>query len=182
MDKKIYNEYIKILHSELVPAMGCTEPIAIALTAAHAREHLIGDVVSVEVCVSGNIIKNVKSVMVPNTGGLRGIEAATAAGIVAGNADKELELLSSITEEKQQEIADFLDKVKISVTEAVGEYILDIGITLHSNGHSAVARTVQHHTGLCLIEADGKTVYEKEIEQNAGGIECKRYYRICRNG
>lgn len=171
MDKKIYNEYLKILHSELMPAMGCTEPIAIALTAAKARRYLPCEVSAVEVCVSGNIIKNVKSVMVPNTGGLRGIEAATAAGIVAGAADKELEVLSGISGEQQQEIALFLKNTQITVSEAQSGYILDIGITLKGEGHEVYARTVQHHTGLCLIEVDGKTVFEREIEETAGGID-----------
>lgn len=171
MDKNIYNEYINILHSELVPAMGCTEPIAIALTAAKAKEYMTDTIESVSVCVSGNIIKNVKSVMVPNTGGLRGIEAATAAGIVAGDASKELELLSCIDESLQREISAFLEKNVITVTESDSGIVLDIGITLCGGGHTVYARTVQHHTGLCLIEVDGKTVFEKEIEQNAGGID-----------
>ena len=105
MDAKTYNTFLKILHSELIPAMGCTEPIAIALTAAKAREYLSEDVKSVSICVSGNIIKNVKSVMVPNTGGLSGIGAAAAAGIVAGKADRELEVLASVTTEEQKAIA-----------------------------------------------------------------------------
>lgn len=171
MDKKIYDEYVKILHSELVPAMGCTEPIAIALTAAKAKSYFNYEIENIDVCVSGNIIKNVKSVMVPNTGGLRGIEAATAAGIVAGDPSKELELLACIDENKQNEISVFLEKTPVTVTEAASDFVLDIGITLSGNGHKVFARTVQHHTGLCLIEVDGKTVYKKEIEQNAGGID-----------
>lgn len=171
MDKQIYNTYLQILHSQLVPAMGCTEPIAIALTAAKAKEYMTDEITSVCVCVSGNIIKNVKSVMVPNTGGLRGIEAATAAGIVAGDAKKELEVLVGITKDKQSEIADFIEHTKITVTEAQSEYVLDIGITLKGKRHTVYARTAQHHTGLCLIEVDGKAVYEKEIEENAEDID-----------
>ena len=171
MDKKVYNEYLAILHSELVPAMGCTEPIAIALTAAKAKEHMEFPVESVTVQGSGNIIKNVKSVMVPNTGGLRGIEAATAAGIDAGDPKKELELLAGITDEDKQKISDFLKNTPITVCEAVSDCVLDIGIRLEGGGHEVFARTVQHHTGLCLISVDGKTVFEKQIEQNAGGID-----------
>ena len=171
MDKNIYNNYIAILNSELVPAMGCTEPIAIALTAAKAKEHFVGTVESVSVTVSGNIIKNVKSVMVPNTGGLRGIEAATAAGIIAGNPKLELELLSGITKEQQAAISSFLNNTEITVSESQSDSILDIGITICGGGHKAYARTVEHHTGLCLIEVDGEKVFEKEIEQTAGGID-----------
>ena len=107
MDTKAYKTYLDILNSELVPAMGCTEPISIALTAAIAKKHFVGKVEEVTVCVSGNIIKNVKSVMVPGTGGLRGIEAAAAAGIVAGNAENELEVLSGISTEDKTAIAEY---------------------------------------------------------------------------
>ncbi|MBE6763980.1 MAG: serine dehydratase subunit alpha family protein [Ruminococcaceae bacterium] len=171
MNKELYTEYLRILHAELVPAMGCTEPIAIALTAAHAASYLDEPVKAVDVCVSGNIIKNVKSVMVPNTGGLRGIEAATAAGIVAGDPARELEVLAAITADKQPIIAAFLKEVPITVTEAQSAYILDIGITLTSEHHSVYARTAEHHTGLCLITADGETVLEREIVQAVGDTD-----------
>ena len=99
-----YKKYVSILKEELLPAMGCTEPIAIAYAAAKARE-LLGQIPEkIEVFVSGNIIKNVKSVVVPNTGGLRGIEAAAAAGAVAGDAKRELEVISSVTEEEKKKI------------------------------------------------------------------------------
>jgi len=171
MDKQIYETYLKILHSELIPAMGCTEPIAIAMTAAKARQYLPEPVLSVSVCVSANIIKNVKSVMVPNTGGLRGIESAAAAGIVAGNPYKELEVLADITEEQKALIAEFIKTTDITVTEAEGSRVLDIGITLKGENHTVFARTAQHHTGLCLIQVDGEAVFEKPIEDNAGDID-----------
>ncbi len=170
-ETKTYNEYLSILHSELVPAMGCTEPIAIALTAAKAKKHFLWKIESVLVKVSGNIIKNVKSVMVPNTGGLRGIEAATAAGIVAGDPEKELELLAGITENLQSDIAEFLENTPIIVTEAESDFVLDISITIRGEGHYVLARTVQHHTGLCLIEVDSNAIFKKEIEENVGGID-----------
>ena len=104
-----YKKYVSILKEELLPAMGCTEPIAIAYAAAKARE-LLGQIPEkIEVFVSGNIIKNVKSVVVPNTGGLRGIEAAAAAGAVAGDAKRELEVISSVTEEEKKKIKEYLD-------------------------------------------------------------------------
>lgn len=171
MERSVYDKYLAILNSELIPAMGCTEPIAIALTAAKAKEHIAEKIESVLVSVSGNIIKNVKSVMVPNTGGLRGIEAATAAGIVAGKPEKELELLACITEEQQRDISAFLENTEITVSEAQSDCVLDIGITLFGGGHKVYARTIQHHTGLCMIAVDGETVFEREIEQNAGGID-----------
>ena len=96
-----YKNYLQILREELVPAMGCTEPIAIAYAAAKARQVLgcIPEKAIVE--VSGNIIKNVKSVIVPNTNRLKGIEASVAAGIVAGQAEKKLEVISNVTEEEK---------------------------------------------------------------------------------
>ena len=100
MEQKIYDAYVKILREELVPAMGCTEPIAVAYAAALARKTLGILPETVDIRVSANIIKNVKSVVVPHTGGLRGIAAAAAAGIVAGDADAQLEVLSQVTEEQ----------------------------------------------------------------------------------
>lgn len=94
-----YAHFVQILREELVPAMGCTEPIAIAYGAAKARVILGRLPEDVEVMASGNIIKNVKSVLVPNTGGLKGIEAAAAAGIVAGKADRILEVISEVTQQ-----------------------------------------------------------------------------------
>lgn len=166
MDKNLYEAYLNILNCELVPAMGCTEPIAIALTAAKAKEYLDEPVRSVLINVSGNIIKNVKSVKVPNTGGLRGIEAAAAAGIVAGKPENNLELLSGITEEEQAEIAKFIENTEITVSEADTKYVLDIGITLKSDNHTVYARTAENHTGLCLIEVDSEVVFERKSEEN----------------
>ena len=108
-----YESYLQILKEELVPAMGCTEPIAIALAAARARE-VLGELP--ERCcveVSGNIIKNVKAVTVPNTGGMKGIETSVAAGIVAGRAELELEVLSQVTKAEMEEICAFLDTAEI---------------------------------------------------------------------
>lgn len=171
MDKQTYKTYLDILHAELVPAMGCTEPIAIALTAAKAAAYMPDKITAVSVCVSGNIIKNVKSVMVPHTGGLRGIEAATAAGIVAGDPARELEVLADVSEKQQRAIAAFLDATPVTVCEAQSEYVLDIGITLKSESHTVYARTARHHTGLCLIRVDNQTVFEKEPEETAGAID-----------
>ena len=100
MDHSIYKAYVEILTRELVPAMGCTEPIAVAYAAAIAARELPATPEQVEIIVSGNIIKNVKSVIVPNTGGLHGLEAAAAAGIIAGDADKKLLVISQVTQEQ----------------------------------------------------------------------------------
>ena len=97
MDSILYENYLNILKQELVPALGCTEPIAIAYTAAKARQILGEFPDSVEMELSGNIIKNVKGVTVPNSGGMKGMEVAAVLGIVGGNADKALEVLSEVT-------------------------------------------------------------------------------------
>lgn len=164
MNRETYEAYLNILRDELVPAMGCTEPIAIALTAATAKAYLDTLPTSVDVCVSGNIIKNVKSVMVPGTGGLRGIKGAVAAGIIAGDHTRELEVLSGITDEHRARITELLDTVEITVSEADSDRVLDIGITLKNAEHTVYVRTVDRHTGLCLIEVDGKAVYTADIK------------------
>lgn len=171
MDEKLYGCYCEILKAELLPAMGCTEPIAIALTAAKAKQYMHEEIKEVKVVASGNIIKNVKSVIFPHTGGLKGIPSAAAAGIVAGNPNKELEVLEDITEEDKTNIVDFLSKTKIYVSESTSEYVLDIGVTLISDKHTVYARTAQYHTGLCLIEVDGKKFYEQEIRPTTGSID-----------
>ena len=115
MDQKLYDSYVKILKNELVPALGCTEPIALAYCAAKAREVLGQMPTEVIIEASGNIIKNVKSVIVPNTGGMKGIPAAAAAGIVAGDSKACLEVIAKVTPEEQKEIAEYLNNVPFSV-------------------------------------------------------------------
>ncbi len=171
MERQIYEAYLAILHSELVPAMGCTEPIAIALTAAHAAKRLGTVPTSAAVSVSGNIIKNVKSVIVPNTGGQRGIRAAVAAGILAAAPERELEVLSALHEESHAALADFLENTEITVTESQSGKVLDIDITLYRDGHSVRARTVDSHTGLCLIEADGEIVFSHTAEESEDALD-----------
>ena len=171
MNSSTYAKYLEILKTELIPAMGCTEPIAIALTAANAKAHFPWKIESANISVSANIIKNVKSVMVPNTGGLRGIEAACAAGIVAGDASRELEVLSGITDEEKEKIAEFIKSTNVSVSESQSGLVLDILITLTGEGHAVCARTAGHHTGLCLISVDGKTVFEKEIDESTSSYD-----------
>lgn len=171
MNQQTYQQYCEILEAELIPAMGCTEPIAIALTAATAKKYMDETITSIEVCASGNIIKNVKSVIVPHTGGLRGIETAVAAVIVAGNADKELEVLSEITEEDIKNISQFVSNTKITITKSTSEYLLDIGVTLHSKNHTVYARCAQYHTGICMIQVDDKIIFEKPIPKNTSSLD-----------
>lgn len=152
-----------MLKEELIPAMGCTEPIAIAYAGAIAREHLGCLPERVEIEVSGNIIKNVKSVIVPNTGGLRGIEVAAAAGIVAGDAAKELKVISEVSTEAVAVIHKFLESTPITVNFSDSKKIFDIMITVYGNGHSAYVRICEFHTNIVEIREDDKYVLQKDI-------------------
>lgn len=155
-----YQDYINVLKEELIPAMGCTEPIAIAYAGAIAREHLGCLPERVEIEVSGNIIKNVKSVIVPNTGGLRGIEVAAAAGIVAGDAAKELKVISEVSTEAVAVIHKFLESTPITVNFSDSKKIFDIMITVYGNGHSAYVRICEFHTNIVEIR---EYVLQKDI-------------------
>ena len=126
-----YNAYIQILKEELVPAMGCTEPIALAYAAAKAREVLgeMPDRVLVE--ASGSIIKNVKSVIVPNTNHLKGIPASATAGIIAGKAERELEVIAEVTPEEINQMKEFLETVPIDVKHIDQGITFDIVVTLY---------------------------------------------------
>lgn len=158
-----YQTYVQILKEELVPAMGCTEPIALAYCAAKARE-VLGCLP--ERCVveaSGNIVKNVKSVIVPNTGGLKGIEAAAAAGIVAGDAGKILEVISGVTEKQKGEIREFLSRAEIRVEPLETDEILDMIVTLYKGESTSRVRISNYHTNIVLIEKNGQVVYERGV-------------------
>lgn len=161
-----YGAYLKILEEELVPAMGCTEPIAIAYGAAKGREVLgaLPDQVVVE--ASGNIIKNVKSVVVPNTGGLHGIEAAAAAGVVAGQADLLLEVISQVTREQQEEMRAYLEEHPVRVEFLDGELVFDIQITLRKGDSEAKVRIANYHTNIVHLERDGEVLLDLPVEAN----------------
>lgn len=139
MNEVLYNAYVKILKEELLPAMGCTEPIAVAYAAALVRKTLGTIPQSAEVHVSANIIKNVKSVVVPHTGGMRGIDAAVAAGIIAGNADRELEVLSDVNEEEVRIMAHYLKQTPISIAASDNGYIFDIQIRVANRAKAMAA-------------------------------------------
>lgn len=155
-----YGNYLKILQEELVPATGCTEPIAIAYGAAKARELLGVLPESVLVEASGNIIKNVKSVVVPNTNSLKGIEAAAAAGIVAGQSDKILEVISEITPAQRAEIRVYLADHPIVVKPAEGDKVFDILITLRAGNNHVKLRISDYHTHIVYIEKNGEVLFQ----------------------
>ena len=154
--------FLQILREELIPAMGCTEPIAIAYGAARAREVLgcLPEEVLVE--ASGNLIKNVKSVIVPNTNGLSGIEAAVAAGLIAGKPEKRLEVISAVTDEEKRQIAAYLEKNCIQVRPAQSELTFDLLLTLRTAEHCVKLRIAENHTNIVLIEKDGVVLQRQD--------------------
>lgn len=164
MDHHLQEAYVDILKQELIPAMGCTEPIAVAYAASLAAKHLPGKPEAVTVSVSGNIIKNVKSVVVPNTGGLHGLEAAAAAGIVAGDPDKQLLVISQVTDSQKKQIASFLREAAFCVEESPSGELFDIQITLKGEGHTAQSRICGSHTNVVQIDLDGKTLFSRQIQ------------------
>ena len=155
-----YLHMIRILREELVPAMGCTEPIAIAYGAARARSILGSMPTEVEVMASGNIIKNVKSVVVPNTGGLKGIEAAAAAGIVAGQADRVLEVISEVTQAQREAITGFLASCPIRVVPDESDVIFSITLTLRAGAQSVRLVIRDYHTHIVYIEHNGEVLLQ----------------------
>ena len=165
---KRYNAYINILKEELIPAMGCTEPIALAYAAAKAREVLgcLPDRVLVE--ASGSIIKNVKSVIVPNTNLLKGIPAAAAAGIVAGDPDRELEVISEVSDDKRDEMRAFLDNVKIAVEHVDFGHVFDLIVTEWKGDSFAKVRIADFHTNIVRIEKDGEVLFDRPLEEKEG--------------
>ena len=159
-----YAAYVQILKEELVPAMGCTEPIALAYAAAKAREVLgvLPDKVLIE--ASGSIIKNVKSVIVPNTNHLKGIPAAATAGIVAGKADKELEVISVVSAEEIEQMKDFLADTPIEVRHIDTGLTFEIVVTVYNGDEYAKVRIVNYHTNIVLIEKNGEKLLEVVVE------------------
>lgn len=166
-----YEQYTAILKEELIPAMGCTEPIAIAYAAAKARAVLGSIPCKTKIEVSGNIIKNVKSVVVPHTGGLRGIKAAASAGIIAGDESAELEVLSHVTDEDIARMSDYLRDTDMEVIYADTPHIFDIIITEFSENDSSCVRIVDYHTNVVEVRRNEEVLLEKDIRDNALGTE-----------
>lgn len=163
MENKVYTNYVQILKEELVPAMGCTEPIALAYCASKCFDTLGDDVQSVDIYVSGNIVKNVKSVIVPNTDGLKGIEASVAAGIVAGQSSKILEVISEVTPLQKTEMKHFLEIIPMKVHPIESDCALDICIHIQGNDHHAKVRIAGYHTNIVYIEKDGHILYQSGV-------------------
>ena len=158
MEKSIEQQILQILKEELLPAMGCTEPISIAYAAALSRQLLGREPERLLVEVSGNIIKNVKSVVVPHTGGLRGIRAAALAGALIGDADARLEVLSRVSEEQIGFLHGAMERIPVEVRYAETPHIFDIAVTAFAGEESSYVRIVGHHTNVVCLRRNGETL------------------------
>lgn len=170
MDKTVYDNYVRILREELIPAMGCTEPIAISLTAAKAREVLGVEPDRMVVRCSGNIIKNVKGVIVPNSGGHKGVEIAAVLGAIAGRADQELQVIS-LVEERDIVRANALCELGICRCELEeGEENLFIRAELYAGGETAAVEVRSRHNHIARIEKNGTVLFSQpDIAVEAAG-------------
>lgn len=163
----LYKQYIDILKEELRPAMGCTEPIALAYAGAKARQLLGVLPTRIEVAVSGNIIKNVKSVIVPNTAGLRGIGAAVCAGIVAGDPERELQVISEVSAEQQTAIGAFLKEIDMEIRPSESPLIFDIDITLFHRHEKSRVRIINHHTNIVYMSLNEDVLLDLPITETS---------------
>ena len=174
-----YRCYVEILKKELVVAMGCTEPIAVAYCAARARD-VLGEIPSrVVIRASGNIIKNVKSVIVPHTDGMRGLEAAAAVGIFFGDADGELEVISGVSADQEKSLKDKMTELDIKVVPLESDHILDLEVTV-SNGDDVVTVHIEdEHTNVVEIIKNGKCTYVSHGECVTDEENCEDPLKIC---
>ena len=170
MERKsnIYQTYLEILRRELICAMGCTEPIALAYCAAVARATLgsLPDRIAVE--ASGNIIKNVKSVIVPNTGGRRGIATAACIGVLAGNEHDGLEVISHVDEAARERLGAYMAGTPVEISPLNSDSLLDIIVTVYDGSSWAKVRIAEEHTNIVRIERNGEVLRQKDPETKTG--------------
>ena len=163
----LYQKYIAILQEELRPAMGCTEPIALAYAGAKARQVLGALPDRVRLAVSGNIIKNVKSVVVPNTGGQRGMAAALCAGIVAGDPDRELQVISQVPAAMHEAIQTYRDTVDLEIVPAESTLVFDIDLRVFAGADQVRLRIVNNHTNIVCIEKNGEKLLDLPVSESS---------------
>ena len=163
----IYQTYVNILKHELICAMGCTEPVALAYCAAVARSVLGGLPDRIKVEASGNIIKNVKSVVVPNTGGRRGIAAAAAVGVLGGNENAGMQVIANVPDEVKNQLGAFLEQTPIEVAPLDSPCVLDMIVTVSKGEKSAKVRIADEHTNIVYIEKDGKELNIASVSASA---------------
>jgi L-cysteine desulfidase len=187
--KSNIENFINILKEEVVPAEGCTEPIAIAYVAAKAKEILNEEIQRVLIRVSGNIIKNVKSVVVPNSGGMVGIETSAVMGIIAGESKKDLMVISDITKEQMLEVQTFLKNKEIIVEHVPTDVKLYICITLYSKKHCSLVEIKHLHTNITRIERNKRVILDRPCNdmdfnsslENREQLSIKNIYEAAKN-
>ncbi len=173
MDKnnEKYSAYLRILEEELIPAMGCTDPVGIAFCAAYCKK-LIGDNVSfaditeINIVVSNNLMKNAKSVIVPNTDGNRGIKTAVAIGVVAGDSEKGLEVIADVSEKDIKRLNEALEILPINISASEGELVLEMAVEIKTNEARAYAQIWDEYTNVVFAEQDGKVILDTREAQN----------------
>ena len=165
LEPAIIDSYIEVLESELLLATGCTEPIALAYCAASVRKTLKQMPERLKIEVSGNIIKNVKSVIVPNTGKQKGIRAAVAAGIVAGDAEAKLQVISSVPVSAHSAIAAYAKDTPMEIICMETPFQLDMRLTGYIGDHYAIVRITKSHANVVYVERDGEVLWNKELTE-----------------
>lgn len=170
MNERTYKAYVQILEDELIVATGCTEPIAIAFASAKAAQVLGSEPERISISVSGNIIKNVHSVTVPNTGGQHGVKTAVAAGIAAGDADKGLDVLSGLNDDGRAYMARYLEEheIRVEFADTSEPFYIDVRV-FGDNGGSARVVMAKNHTNVVLVERDGKILQDTRTEDPSDG-------------
>lgn len=174
LTKEVYQAYCDILKEELRLAMGCTEPIAIAYSASIARSYLSTEPTEIRIGLSGNIIKNTKSVVVPATGGMHGIPAAVVAGTVANKPELVLEVLASLTEDDVPKMKTLMGNCPIEVGELDTTHIFEIVIQMKNESEEVKVRLLDRHTNLVYVEKNGEVIIRNEAEEEDGGIKTDR--------
>jgi L-cysteine desulfidase len=178
MDRCTYDAYVKILNAELVPAMGCTDPIVIAYCCAKAKEALGCMPERLDLYVSGNLVKNAKCVVVPGTGGLIEMRAAAAAGLVGGDPSVALEVLSSLTPAMRPAILEYMETAEISILPTDGKESLEVIAEVQGGGHRAKCRIARSYSNVVLLEKDGQVLEEAELSDSPGGGLDKSVLRV----
>ena len=174
MDRKLQEDYIKILREELVPAMGCTEPIALAYASAKGREVLGAEPEHIRVLCSGNMIKNVRCVTIPNSGGMTGIETACVLGAVAGDADGKMEVLEHVTNTGRARTKELLQAGICQVEYLDSTIPLHFIVCLSGVGHTVEVEVRHSHTNIVRIEKDNEMLFQKEDESADTGVATDR--------
>ncbi|MCR4805526.1 MAG: L-serine ammonia-lyase, iron-sulfur-dependent, subunit alpha [Clostridia bacterium] len=173
-----YEAYCKILHAELVPAMGCTDPIVIAYACAKAKEALGCMPEKTKLQVSGNLVKNAKCVVVPNTDGLIGMRAAAAAGLIGGDPAVALEVLSSVTAQQRSQIREYLKTAQIDIGPTDGKESLEVIAEVAGGGHTAKCRIARSYSNVVLLENDGQVLMEAPLSDSPGGGTDKSVLKV----